>query len=162
MTRRWLILPFVWLISAHADTLIFRNGAKLTGSWVGVDADRVKFMVDGQVQAYSRADVSGVTFGDAANPTGNVPTVRAAADPEHIGVVYLQDESGALQPLERNRGIERTGGSGGRSRVVYWEMAGARSPVRLKERPENAVCGSVGQRHRSRHVFLVSVGYGAG
>jgi hypothetical protein len=132
MTRRRLILPFVWLISAHADTLIFRNGAKLTGSWVGVDADRVKFMVDGQVQAYARADVSGVTFGDPANPTGNVPTVRAPAEPERLGVVYLQDESGGLQPLERNRGIERTGGSGARSRGVYWEMAGARFPVRLK------------------------------
>jgi hypothetical protein len=43
MTRRWLVLPFVWLISANADTLIFRNGAKLTGSWVSVDAERVRF-----------------------------------------------------------------------------------------------------------------------
>jgi len=68
MTRRWLVLPFVWLISANADTLIFRNGAKLTGSWVSVDAEQVRFMVDGQVHAYSRADVSAVTFGaDPAN-----------------------------------------------------------------------------------------------
>ena len=43
MTRRWLVLPFVWLISANADTLIFRNGAKLTGSWISVDAERVRF-----------------------------------------------------------------------------------------------------------------------
>jgi hypothetical protein len=133
MTRRWLILPFVWLISAHADTLIFRNGAKLTGSWVSVDAERVSLMVDGQVKTYSRADVSGVTFGgDAATRTENVPAVRASAEPENLGVVYLQDESGALQPLERNRGIQRTGGLSRGQGGAYWEMAGAKSPVRLK------------------------------
>ena len=136
MTGRWLVLPFVWLMSAHADTLIFRNGAKLTGSWVSVDAERVKFMMDGQVHAYSRADVSTVTFGgELANRIENVPAVRAPAEPENIGVVYLQDASGGLQPLERNQGIQRTGGSGGLSRgqgSVYWEMAGAKSSVRLK------------------------------
>jgi hypothetical protein len=51
MTSRWLVLLFVWLISARADTLLFRDGAKLTGSWVSVDAERVNFMVDGQVRA---------------------------------------------------------------------------------------------------------------
>jgi hypothetical protein len=108
----------------------------LTGSWVSVDAERVKFMVDGQVQAYSRADVSTVTFGgELANRTGNVPVIRAPAEPENLGMVYLQDASGALQPLERNQGIQRSGGSGALSRRqggVYWEMAGAKSPVRLK------------------------------
>jgi hypothetical protein len=133
MTRRWLVLPFVWLISAHADTLIFRNGAKLTGSWVSVDAERVEFMVDGQVHAYLRADVSAVTFGgEPANGPVKVPAVRAPAEPENIGVVYLQDESGALQPLERNQGVERTGGLSRGQGGMYWEMAGAKSPVRLR------------------------------
>jgi len=133
MTRRRLVLPFVWLISAHADTLIFRNGAKLTGDWVGLDAERVKVMVDGQIQAYSRVDVSAVTFaGEPANRTENAPAARAPAEPANIGVVYLQDESGALWPLERNQGIQRTGGRSREAGVAYWEMAGAKSPVRLK------------------------------
>lgn len=93
-------------------------------------------MVDDQVQAYSRADVSAVTFGgEPANRTQDVPDDRVLAEPENIGLVYLQDESRALRQWERNQGIERPGGSGLRSRgqgAVYWEMAGAKSPVRLK------------------------------
>ena len=133
MTMRWLVLLFVWLISARADTLIFRNGAKLTGSWVGVDAERVRVMVDGQIQTYSRGDVSAVTFdGEPANRTENVPAARSPAEPENIGEVYLHDESGALRPLERNQGIQRPGGRSGGQGGSYWEMAQAKSPVRLK------------------------------
>jgi uncharacterized protein YcfJ len=51
---------------------------------------------------------------------------NSVTEPE-LGTVYLQDASGMLMPLEQTRGTERK--AGGRE---YWEMDGARSPVRLK------------------------------
>jgi len=55
----------------------------------------------------------------------NAP-LNSGSEPELIGAVYFQDETGALVPLERNSGTQRTGGS------AYWEMEDAKSPVRLK------------------------------
>src|SRR5260370_39632900 len=52
---------------------------------------------------------------------------NSGPEPESIGAVYLQDQSGTLTQLERNKGIARR--SEGRE---YWEINGARSPVRLK------------------------------
>ena len=52
---------------------------------------------------------------------------NSGREPESIGAVYLQDQSGTLTPLERNKGIAQR--SEGRE---YWELDGARSPVRLK------------------------------
>jgi uncharacterized protein YcfJ len=53
---------------------------------------------------------------------------NSAPEPESIGAVYIQDQSGALTQLERNKGIaKRSEGRGD-----YWELNGARSPVRLK------------------------------
>jgi hypothetical protein len=53
--------------------------------------------------------------------------IYSGAQPELIGVVYFQNESGALIPLERNWGTARTGDRG-----EYWEMDGSTSPVRLQ------------------------------
>jgi len=64
MISRCILLSLLWLVSAHADTLIFRNGVKSTGTWVGIDAERVRFIIDGQLHVYSRADVVTVIFGD--------------------------------------------------------------------------------------------------
>jgi hypothetical protein len=52
---------------------------------------------------------------------------NSGPEPESIGAVYLQDQSGTLTQLERNKGIARR--SEGRE---YWEIDGTRSPVRLK------------------------------
>jgi hypothetical protein len=57
--------------------------------------------------------------------------VNPVAEPDLIGVLYFQNQFGALQSLEQNRGIPRRR-AGGNSQQTYWEMAGASSPVRLK------------------------------
>jgi hypothetical protein len=57
--------------------------------------------------------------------------INSGPEPEFIGAVYFQNESGALIPIERSKGTRRTGGTGGTGLSVYWEMDGARSPVRL-------------------------------
>jgi len=73
------------------------------------------------------------TPSDTAPPTIDPPPpptpISSAAEPEFIGAVYFQNEDGTLTPLERNKGTQQTRGTGG---SVYWEMDGARSPVRLK------------------------------
>jgi hypothetical protein len=51
---------------------------------------------------------------------------NSGSEPELIGAVYFQGETGALMPLERNTGMQRTGNS------VYWEMEDAKSPVRFQ------------------------------
>jgi uncharacterized protein YcfJ len=53
--------------------------------------------------------------------------INSGPEPESIGAVYLQDQSGTLTQLERNKGIAQRSES-----REYWEIAGARSPVRLK------------------------------
>jgi uncharacterized protein YcfJ len=76
----------------------------------------------------------------AAPPPPAPPTERPApvteainpvAEPDLVGVLFFQNEFGALQSLEQNRGIPRKRISGN-SQQTYWEMPGARSPVRLK------------------------------
>jgi hypothetical protein len=57
--------------------------------------------------------------------------ISVASQPDFIGAVYFQDQSGTLLSLEQNRGIERKRGRGN-LQEDYWEMAGARSQVRFK------------------------------
>jgi outer membrane protein assembly factor BamE (lipoprotein component of BamABCDE complex) len=68
MTRLATTLFFVTLASAHADTLIFRNGTALTGNWIGIDARQISFQVNGEIRTYPRSDVSKVTFEPAVSP----------------------------------------------------------------------------------------------
>jgi len=61
--------------------------------------------------------------------------IKTVSEPDLIGVMYFQDPSGTLLSLEQNRGIPRRRASGN-SQQTYWEMAGASSPVRLKNGPK--------------------------
>jgi hypothetical protein len=85
-----------------------------------------------QLQTYPRSDVLSVTFGpeapaptqptNSAIPLPNAP-IAGVVEPELIGVVYLQDASGKLTPLERAKA---------QLKRIHWEVASATSPVRLK------------------------------
>ncbi len=123
LTRRARVLVFAaWV--ARADTLMLRNGTSVSGSWAGVDAGQVSFLVKGQLQTYARSEVLSVTFGSAAGatPKANGP-VAGAVEPELIGVVYLQDASGKLIPLERAQA---------QLKRLHWEVENGASPVRVK------------------------------
>ena len=150
MTRRSTALLFALFVSAQADTLTLRDGTTVTGSWVGIGANQIRFLVSDSVQAYPRSDVSGVTFGDAVPPPPATPpppspvqppseaappprAISNSHEPEIIGAVYFRDAAGKLIPLERTQGTSN------RSRIgfpasgrEYWEVDGARSPVRAK------------------------------
>jgi hypothetical protein len=64
-------------------------------------------------------------------------TINPVAEPDLIDVMFFRDPSGTLLSLEQNRALDQNRGTtrrrgSGNSRQTYWEMAGARSPVRLK------------------------------
>lgn len=68
MTGRTSVLLFCLLVGARADTLILKDGSKVSGRWWSIDANEVHFLVNNQLAHYRRADVFGVTFGDASLP----------------------------------------------------------------------------------------------
>ena len=78
MTSRAIALFFAMLLSAPADTLILKDGTRITGRWWSIDANEVHFLVNSQLQHYRRAEVSAVTFGDAALPAPPTPTAAPA------------------------------------------------------------------------------------
>jgi hypothetical protein len=72
---RAMVLLLALTVSGQADTLTFRNGAMVTGTWLGIDGGQIKFEVNDQLQVYPRSDVSAVTFGEPApqNPLPPIP-----------------------------------------------------------------------------------------
>ena len=149
---------FALAMGAHADTLILKDGTKITGRWWSADASEVHFLVENSLHHYARTGVSGVTFGEntalppvgpvytpppttpetravtlppaptpAPSPTPAAAPARRITEPQETGTVYFRDGSGGLIPLERNQAAEKRRGS-----VQYWEMAAAKSPVRVK------------------------------
>jgi hypothetical protein len=79
MTARASVLFFSLLLTAQADTLILKDGTKVTGTWWSIDASQVHFLVNNQLQRYPRADVSAVTFGDATLPAAPAPATPPSA-----------------------------------------------------------------------------------
>lgn len=79
MTMRSSVLLLLLCLSAHADTLILRNGTRVTGRWWAADADVISFLVNDRLERYARSEVREVVFG--SEPTANsapAPVVPAA------------------------------------------------------------------------------------
>jgi hypothetical protein len=162
MTMRSLALLFLLCSAACADTLVLRNGTRVTGRWWAADADLVHFLVDGHLERYARPEVSEILFGDGsaapapppsaapepspvtvARPTPPSepspvvvarPTPPQVVVPEQIGVVYFQDGQGNLVALEQMvaAGHRAPSGFTNRQPGQYWEMPGAHSSFRLR------------------------------
>jgi hypothetical protein len=132
MNARFTILALALLVAGQADTLRLRNGATVTGSWLGGTTDEVRFMVDDQVRRYPRSDIVEVDFTSigAVNPVAPVaPTV--AIQPDVVGVPFMRSASG-LMPLEREIGmLVRSNTMYGMGPSVY-RIQGAQSPVRVR------------------------------
>jgi hypothetical protein len=114
----------------QADTLRFRDGSSVTGSWLGGTADEVRLLVNNQVQTYPKADIVDVTFG-AATPAPE--GLKIAVEPDVIGVVYLQDPTEKLIPLERTLGVLVRGATVYGPPQSIWRVGGTRSPVRVRQ-----------------------------
>jgi hypothetical protein len=73
-------------LSARGDTLSLRGGTAVAGSWVGADAGQIRFLVNDQIQTYSRLDVLVVTFGNEASKVQDVPKSVTTAPPAPISI----------------------------------------------------------------------------
>ena len=153
MTMRASVLLFMVWVSADADTLILRDGTRVSGRWWGTDAKAISLLVNDHLEWYSRPDVSEVIFGDgpratpapalaapvpptAPSPAGSTRSAETTVPkPDQIGAIYFQEDSGNLLPVERAAAVAHPGGAGPRARRPngqYWEIPGERSPFRLK------------------------------
>lgn len=76
---------------AQPNSLILKDGTRVTGRWWSIDAATLHFLVNNQIQQYARSGVSGVTFGAATLP---LPPAHAAPPP----VASVQPPASAAQP----------------------------------------------------------------
>jgi hypothetical protein len=132
MIERLTIMALALAMACQADTLRLRNGASVTGSFLGGNADEVRFMVDDQVQHYPRADVAAVIFSSIEGPDA-MPAPKVDAGPDVVGAPFLRGASGLI-PLEREIGMMTRSGGGmyGMGGTVY-RIQGSYSPVRVRQ-----------------------------
>jgi hypothetical protein len=132
MIARFTIIAFAFTMACQADTLRLRNGATVTGSFLGGSADEVRFMVDDQVQRYARTEVAAVIFSSIVAPDGT-GAPRVDAGPDIVGAPFLRGAS-AFIPLEREIGMMSRSGGGmyGMGGTVY-RIQGSYSPVRVRQ-----------------------------
>ena len=76
MRTRSALLLILLSVSAHGDTLILRNGMRVTGRWWATDGNVISFLVNSHLEHYSRSDVVEVVFGN--EPPAKSPTAPAA------------------------------------------------------------------------------------
>ncbi len=110
------------LAPAYADTLTLRNGTTVTGSWAGVDAGQVSFLVNDVVRTYPRAEVSLVTFTPqpaASAPTASQPLVPAPPPPAAAGPRTVSTGDTKEQVVAAYGQPERIGRAGGKEIYFY-------------------------------------------
>ena len=81
MTVRSSVVLLLLGLSAQADTLILRNGTRVSGRWWATDAKVVSFLVNDHLEFYARSDVSEVVFGDGAASKYALSHAPASARP---------------------------------------------------------------------------------
>jgi hypothetical protein len=81
MTARFSVLLLVLGVKAHADTLVLRNGTRVSGKWWAADAKAVSFFVNDHLEFYPRTDVSEVVFGERTASNSAEPPAPTPARP---------------------------------------------------------------------------------
>jgi len=137
MIARFTALALALLAATQADTLRLRNGAAITGSFLGGNADEVRFMVDDQIKKFPRASVSEVDFSSdgMANQAGPIapPPPPVAIEPNVVGVPFMRGASGLLS-LEREYGtLVRSNTMYGMGGPTVYRIQGPQSPVRVRQ-----------------------------
>jgi hypothetical protein len=70
----FFLLVLVFVTMAHADTLRFRSGKTIEGTFLGADTRQIKFLgPDGQLRTFSLADVETISFASTPAPPAPAP-----------------------------------------------------------------------------------------
>ena len=130
MCVRGAFLVLVLAAACGADTLRFRDGSSVTGTWLGGTAKEVRFLVNNQAQSFPKSDIVDVTFGAIGAPE-LVTEHKIILQPDRAGVVYFEDPTERLIQLEWviSRRIPSSPLPG--PKLWIWRVAGAHSPVRV-------------------------------
>jgi hypothetical protein len=68
-------------MTSHADTLVLRNGTRVSGRWWATDAKVVSFLVNDHLEFYPRPEVSEVVFGERTASDSPEPPAPTSARP---------------------------------------------------------------------------------
>ena len=69
MRPKSIALLFLLAFSAHADTLVLRNGMRIKGRWWATDGKVISFLVNNRLESYSKTEIVEIVFGDEPSPT---------------------------------------------------------------------------------------------
>ncbi|HXE62005.1 MAG TPA: hypothetical protein VN519_00605 [Bryobacteraceae bacterium] len=74
-------LMLVFLSGCFGDTLHFRDGKSVTGTWLGSDGTIIRFLVNNQVQEFPRAEIRQVVFGEGSSAPPASSATQAPTQP---------------------------------------------------------------------------------
>jgi len=104
---------------AQPNSLILNNGTHVAGRWWSIDDTDFHFLVNDQLQHYSRHDVSGVTFGNGtlpSPPARSTPSSATSAQPPPSAAQPARAatlaRSSAAPPPQQSPTLTRPSGSG--------------------------------------------------
>lgn len=128
--ERTAFLVFAVAVACDADTLQFRDGSSVTGTWLGGTAHEIRFLVNNQAQSFPKSDIVEVTFGAISAPKP-ITAPKIVLQPDRTGVVYFEDPTERLIQLEWviSRKIPSSSLPG--PTLWIWRVPGAHSPVRV-------------------------------
>lgn len=128
--ERTAFLVLLLAAACRADTLRFRDGSSVTGTWLGGTAAKVRFLVNNQAQSFPKSDIVEVTFGAISAPKP-ITEPKIVLQPDRTGVVYFEDPTERLIQLEWviSRKIPSSPLPG--PKLWIWRVPGAHSPVRV-------------------------------
>lgn len=89
------------LISTAADTIFFRDGRSVSGSYLGGDSRQVRMVVGEKIQTFSIPDIAKIEFGSAATSAA-APPAPAPAPPRSEGLQpsRVQADTSGPRPVE--------------------------------------------------------------
>lgn len=92
-----LLLASLLVTTAYGDTLTLRDGSSVTGSWLGMNSEEIRFQVNGEARTFPRPRVAKVTFGPVAAPAKPELGMTIAQVTAILGQPDSTSESGGTQ-----------------------------------------------------------------
>jgi hypothetical protein len=68
VTPKTIALLIFLGLSAHADTLILRNGMRIKGRWWATDGKVLTLLINNHLESFSKTEVVEIVFGDDPSP----------------------------------------------------------------------------------------------